>query len=196
MGLAMSSPGRPNDDQPQIDSSVLPMPTDIPAELASIAKEVHVLFENVLWSAQGQFEQMKLWRSMNVVLGVPAAVLAAVSGGTGLAAESSTKTPAILALVAAGFGAALTTLNPSRRVSQSQASASAFLELQTTARQLLTVDLAMMDRDTARGELATLTSRRDEVNRTADPPSWYAYWRASRNIKKGRQSNEVHSKRK
>ncbi|MDQ4142692.1 MAG: SLATT domain-containing protein, partial [Actinomycetota bacterium] len=129
---------------------LLEIPGDLEPKLRPIAQEISRLHENVLWSAQGQFEQMKLWRAMNALLGVPAAVLAAVSGGTGLAGRGSRAGPAILALIAAGFGGALTTLNPSRRVSQAQAAASVYLELQTQARQLLTIDLPDLSREEAR----------------------------------------------
>jgi hypothetical protein len=170
------------------------VPSDISADLRPIGEEVDRIHESVLWSAQGQFEQMKLWRSMNMVLGTPAAVLAAVSGGTGLAAEQVTSGPAILALLAAGFGAALTTLNPSRRVAQAQASANAYLEIQTSARQLLTVDLKGLGQDEARERLNVLTAQRNEVNRTADPPSRYANWRARKNVEMGGQTYEVDQK--
>jgi hypothetical protein len=170
---------------------LISVPEGLADELMPIGQELSRLHESVLWSAQGQFEQMKLWRAMNAVFGIPAAVLAAISGGTGLAADKHTATPAVLALVAAGFGAALTTLNPSRRVSQAQAAAGAYLELQTACRQLLLVDLATLAKDDAREQLGTLSARRDEVNRTADPPGLYAHWRARRNIEKGRQHHEV-----
>lgn len=167
------------------------IPRELPEELQSVAQELDRLHESVLWSGQGQFEQMKLWRSLNLVLGVPAAVLAAVSGGTGLASTHLTKTPAILALIAAAFGAALTTLNPSRRVAQSQASANAYLELQTSLRQLLTIKLVDMSKQEAMDELGNLSDRRDEVNRTADPPSRYAYWMGKRNITRGGQTYDA-----
>lgn len=167
------------------------IPADLSDELAPLAQEMHRIHESSMWSSQAQFEQMKLWRSMNILLGVPAAVLAAVSGGTGLAADQAMTLPSVLALLAAGFGAALTTLNPSRRVSQAQASANAYLELQTEARQLLTIDLPVSSREESRERLATLTARRDEVNKTADPPSLYARWRADRSIKRGGQTYEV-----
>jgi hypothetical protein len=135
---------------------------------------------------------MKLWRAMNMVLGIPAAILAAFSGGTGLAATQATKLPAVLALISAGFGAALTTLNPSRRVAQAQAVANAYLEIQTDARQFLTIRLRKMNLEEAQEQLGVLTARRDEVNKTADPVSTYAYWRAKRNISKsGGQDYEV-----
>lgn len=168
------------------------IPADLPGELSPIAKELDRIHESALWSAQGQFEQMKLWRTMNMVLGVPAAVLAAIAGGTGLAAHEHTAVPGIIALFSAGFGAALTALNPSRRVSSAQSAANAFLGIQTDARQLLTINLAHLTRDEALEALETLTARRDEVTGTADPPSTYAYWRSKRNITKtGGQTYEA-----
>lgn len=159
----------------------LPIPSGLDSNLLPVAEEISRIHESCLWSAQGQFEQMKLWRSLNLLFGVPAAALAAVAGGTGLAGNDSL-VPGVLALVSAGFGAALTTLNPSRRVTQSQASANAYLELQTAARQLLLVKLKTFSLEEALAELEALTERRNDANKTADPPSTYAYWRAKKNI--------------
>lgn len=159
----------------------LPIPTGLSSNLLRLADEINRIHESCMWSAQGQFEQMKLWRSLNLAFGVPAAALAAIAGGTGLAGND-THVPGVLALISAGFGAALTTLNPSRRVTQSQASANAYLELQTAARQLLLVKLVGLSEEDAHAELDNLTERRDDANKTADPPSTYAYWRAKKNI--------------
>ncbi len=161
---------------------VVDIPADIPSELEPIAKEIHRIHESAVWNSQGHFEQMKLWRAMNMVLGVPASVLAAIAGGTGLAATQATSVPGILALTAAGFGAALTTLNPSRRAELAHASATAYLEIQTAARQLLTVRLARLGFEEADEELRALTSRRDAVNKSADAINSYSYRRARRNI--------------
>lgn len=166
----------------------LAIPAGLSAEIQPIAAEVHRIHEAAMWSSQGQFEQMKFWRLANLFLGLPAATLAAISGGTGLATHTSNGIPAVLALIAAGFGAALTTLNPSRRVAQSYASANAYLEVQTAARQLLTIDLPHSDRDSARQALAKLSERRDEINKAADPPNFYARWRARHNIEAGGQT--------
>jgi hypothetical protein len=162
-------------------------PENLPKSHALLADEIERIHESAMWSAQCQFEQMKLWRWANLVLGVPAAVLAAVSGGTGLAEARDgdvSSWPAILALLAAAFGAALTTLNPARRVTQSQASGNAFLEVQTAARQLLLLDLADLSVAHARDQLRELSARRDELNKTADPPGRLAYWLAKRNLEK------------
>lgn len=167
-------------------------PKKLQTSLEPLADEIDRLHESALWSSQGQFEQMKLWRLANLVLGVPAAVLAAIAGGTGLASQNHHVRSAVLALLAAGFGAALTTLNPSRRVTQAHAAANAYSEIQTAARQLLTIDLVHLSYEDARTELANLSDRRDEVNKTADPPSLPARLRAKRGItKNGGQTYEV-----
>ncbi|HRJ06323.1 MAG TPA: SLATT domain-containing protein [Candidatus Saccharibacteria bacterium] len=171
------------------------MPDELPKTHEALGHEIDRLHESAKWSSQGQFEQMKIWRLANLLFGLPAAVLAAISGGTGLANVHSadpSSTPAILALLSAGFGAALTTLNPSRRVTQAQAAGNAYLEVQTAARQLLNVDLVEMSFADARAKLEELTVRRDEINKTADPPSRLAYWRAKRNLTKdGGQDYEI-----
>jgi hypothetical protein len=154
----------------------LAIPAGLSGDVRPIAEEVHRIHEAAMWSAQGQFEQMKLWRLTNLLLGLPAATLAAISGGTGLATHTSNGIPAILAL------------NPSRRVAQSYAAANAYLEVQTAARQLLMIDLPHSDRASAREALAKLSERRDEINKTADPPNIYARWRARRNIETGGQT--------
>lgn len=166
------------------------IPNDIPESHRAMAQEADRIHESALWSAQGQFEQAKLWRLINLMLGVPAAGMAAVSGGTALAGDVGVW-PGVLALAAAAFSATLTTVNASRRMTQAQASANAYLQLQTAARQFLVVDLVDMSREDARDTLRNLTNTRDELNKTADPPGRLAYRLSSRNINSGGQSYGV-----
>jgi hypothetical protein len=162
-----------------------------PYPLDEIRKEIDRIEESATWSAQGQFEHAKFWRLINVGMGVPTSLLAAVSGGTGLAAAGLRYFAAGCALLAAGLGGAMTTLNPGRRVAQAQAAANAYLALQTAARQLRLIDLEVMTPDEARVALQDLTTRRDELNQTADPPGRRAYKRAKKNLEEGGQTYAV-----
>jgi hypothetical protein len=166
------------------------VPDSLPESHRSIAQEADRIHESALWSSQGQFEQAKLWRLINLMLGVPAAALAAVSGGTALAGDVGIW-PGVLALAAAAFSATLTTVNASRRMTQAQAAANAYLELQTAARQFLTIDLTDLTREESRDALRGLTNTRDELNKTSDPPGRLAFKLATRNIEKGRQTYET-----
>ncbi|MGW3073638.1 SLATT domain-containing protein [Kitasatospora sp. NPDC001132] len=152
--------------------------------------EADRIHESALWSAQGQFEQAKLWRLINLFLGVPAAALAAISGGTALGGDLGIW-PGVLALASAALTATLTTVNASRRMTQAQASANAYLQLQAAARQFLTIDLADLTREDARDTLRNLTNTRDELNKTSDPPGRLAYRKSEKNISGGGQSYSV-----
>lgn len=151
------------------------------AELGAELKRVE---ESAMYSAQSQFEQAKIWRGTNLVIGGPAAVLAAISGGAGLADAGNRTLAAVLALVAAGLGAIVTTLNAAGRADRAHSSANTYLAIQTDARQLRNIDLPAMEPEAARQALADLTSRQQEANVSADIPARIAYRLAKRNIEK------------
>lgn len=74
-------------------------------------------------------------RAVNLVFGLPASVLAAISGATALASTGGRFVAGVLALAAAGFGAVLTTFNAGQRANRATAAANAYLAMQTSARQ-------------------------------------------------------------
>jgi len=157
----------------------------------AIEDELRRLEESSMYSGQIQFEAAKQWRSINLTLGIPASVLAAVSGATALAATTGRIVAGILALVSAAFGAILTTVNAAHRMNQSAAAANAYLEIQTAARQTRLIDLSYMNIDDVRAILGELTARRDEQNKKVEPPSRRAYQKARNNISSGGQTYAV-----
>lgn len=159
-----------------------------------VREELERIEEAARYSAQSQFSSAKFWRGLNLALGVPAAVLAAVAGATGLADTTSAHTAALIALVAAGLTAVMTTLNAAQRAEQSRVSASAYLTLQSDARIARTIDVPHLAGDEARRRLAELSDRRTAINDTAPVPAFLAYRLGARNIKKGRQTYQVDSK--
>jgi hypothetical protein len=167
------------------------MPDDSIADASrrqAIDTELLRLEESARDSSQSQFEQTKRWRGVNLGLGLPASLLAAASGATALAATAGRITAGVLAILAAAFGAILTTVNASHHMNQAASAANAYLEIQTAARQFREIDLPSMEIDEARQMLAELTSRRDEQNKTAEPPSSRAWKKAKAVIDKGGQT--------
>ncbi|WP_123451900.1 SLATT domain-containing protein [Streptomyces sp. PanSC19] len=157
----------------------------------SIEKELRRLEESAMYSAQIQFEQTKQWRGVNLALGVPATLLAAISGTAALVNTSGRIAAGICALASAAFGAILTTVNASHRMNQAAAAANAYLEIQTAARQAREIDLPHCSIEEARSNLAELTARRDEQNKTAEVPNKRSYRKAQRNIEGGGQTYAV-----
>lgn len=165
-------------------------PTDADRREA-IADELERLEESAKYSAQSQFEQAKRWRVINLWLGVPASGLAAIAGATALVTAAGRVIAGLVALTSAVLGAILTTINASHRMNQAAAAANAYLEIQTAARQAREIDLPSWTMEEARSALAELTARRDEQNKTAEPPSQRAYLRGKANIEGGGQTYGV-----
>ncbi|MET7368071.1 SLATT domain-containing protein [Streptomyces sp. NPDC005566] len=153
--------------------------------------EFRRLEESAMWSAQCQFEEGKRWRATHWALGLPATLLAAVAGTTALVESTGGTTAGILALLSAGLGAVLTTVNASQRASQAVAAANVYLSIQTAARQHREIDLPDWTSTGAREALAALTARRDEQNAGTDPPSRRAYRKARANLNAGGQTYTV-----
>lgn len=157
----------------------------------AIRAEFQRIEESSMYSSQAQFEQTKKWRGVNYMLGIPASLLAAAAGGTALAATAGRYAAGIMAIAAAALGALLTTINATHHMNQASSAANAYLEIQTAARQYRLIDLPTGDLSDARQQLAELTARRDEQNKTAEPPSRSAYKRATANVESGGQSYET-----
>jgi len=156
-----------------------------------IADELRRLEEDATYASQSQFETSKFWRLWHWLLGIPAAVLAAVAGFTGLASVTGRVPAAILALIAAVLGGLLTTVEPNKRVRQGQTAAVAYNEVRIGARQARLVDLPGAQLEDARGQLRELTEQKQQVDRVAEPPNTYAFWRARRNVEAGRLQHRV-----
>jgi hypothetical protein len=158
---------------------------------AEIAKELLRIEEDAIYSAQTQFSSAKFWRGLNIALGIPAAVLAAVAGTTVLAEAVSPAVTAATALTAAAMTAALTILNAAQRAEQSRTVANSYLALRAEARVCRAVDLPVLEDVEARNRLGQLLTRRCTVNEAAPVPSLLAYLLGRRNIDKGRHEHEV-----
>ena len=81
--------------------------------------------------------------------------------------------------------------NAAHRSNRASSAANAYLEIQTAARQLRLIDLPNLYVEDARAELAALTSRRDEQNRTAEAVNRFAYHRAGKTLDRGGQDYTV-----
>jgi hypothetical protein len=150
-----------------------------------IEDELKRIEESATYSSQSQFAQAKLWQSVNLVVGLPAALLAAVSGGTALAGLVGTNAAAGMALGAAAFAALALTLNASERARQSHAAANAYLGLLGAARRVRTVELLELTFEQARDQLDEIGRRADEINQSAPIPSRWAFWRGRKNVERG-----------
>jgi hypothetical protein len=167
----------------------------VATETDAVGVELSRIEEAAMYAGQAQFEQAKYWRAVNLCLGVPAAILAAIAGGTALASTAGRVPAGIVALVAAGLSAITTTLNAAQRTEQAQAAGNLYLALQSDARIAREADLPRQSFDDAREVLAELRKRQDDINASSALPARFAYWRAKKNIESGGQSYAVDPRR-
>jgi hypothetical protein len=157
----------------------------------AIRDELARLEEGTMYASQTQLEQSKRWSRANLWLGICASALAGVAGTLALANDASKDLAGVIALVAAVLAVILTSLNANARTNACASAGNAYLAIQNEARQLRLVDLDHQLIDESRSQLAELTARRDEQNKTAEVPSRAAYRRAKKNIRTGGQSYVV-----
>ncbi|GAA0503427.1 hypothetical protein Ade02nite_35890 [Paractinoplanes deccanensis] len=102
------------------------------------------------------------WGRVYFALGLPSAVLAGVAGATGLASTSGRIPAAIIALVAAGLGAAATFLDGARHREHHTAMSAAWQSLASDAHTHLLADVPSADwlRTDGRAALQALSRRR------------------------------------
>ncbi len=160
-----------------------------------ILTEAKRIEESAKYSAQGQFEQAKIWSKRSTFLGIPSSGLGAVAGIGGLADLFGNKVTGLLAIGAAFLTAIMTTLNYSKKIDQTHASANAYLALQQDARIFVEIDLNTINAQAGREALSELVARQQEINKTAIIPSPRAYKKAQENIKKGGQTYKVDGKK-
>ena len=147
--------------------------------------------ESAKWSGQIQFEQAKIWRGSNYLIGIPATAIGAIAGAATLATTVGRVWAGVAVLVASALTAIMTTLNLSRHKDEALVAANAYLAVQQDARQFYEIDLHKFAYDEARQTLNELTARAQEVNKSAPLVSKRAYKRAKKNIEDGGQTYEV-----
>jgi hypothetical protein len=164
-----------------------PVPPNVPAALVPVGGELSRLEESARFSSQTQFEAAKAWQRWNFCLGVPASLFGLFSGGGAFIGTFPRWVVGTAALVGAALAGAMTVLAAERRAQRGKTCANTFHDIQDDARRLLLIDLATLNPDEARTQLASLTDRYSETRHAADAPNRRAYDRAKKNDLEGGQ---------
>lgn len=163
------------------------VPSETPADLREVGKELSRIEERARYSSQGQFEQAKLWRKVNGVLGTFTAIVTALAGVLTFAADNPKGWAGAAAIGASLLVAAMTAIAPERRADRAERAANSYLGIQTRARRALLIDLPQMSKDEGATHVEVLSTDMDDTNRNADPISGLARRKGSQNIDSGGQ---------
>jgi hypothetical protein len=145
-------------------------------ERAAIAAEAALIEKNANYASEAQFATSNLWRTVQLWVTIPAAVLAAIAGGTALATTAGRLVAGCMALAAAALSATSAALGAPSRVAQHQSAGSGFLALRNAARVFTLVDLPLAPAADARAGLASPEARHDEISSHAVLTPRLAWW--------------------
>lgn len=171
----------------------LESPVD-PDLLAALRDESERIEEDCLYSSRGHFEAAASWSRAHYRIGVPAAILAAVAGGSALA--DNVTIAAGVGLLVTALSALAVFLNPSDRSHQHHAAGTRFNEVRNKARVFREIDLRTGPEPTRLAEdLKGLGMARDELNKASPQIPRWAFERARRSIEAGEAAYRVDSGR-
>jgi len=166
---------------------------DIKEKLIDEAKRIE---EDSLYSAKGHFEAANKWRNIHLWLGLPTAVLAALSGVSALAQfDFHDILAAFLAILVTALASVITFLNPNEKASSHQDAGNKYNSLRNKVRIFHEIDCV------GKSSVEELTERlkefaglRDELNQTSPQIPREAYEKARKGIEEGEADYEVNKK--
>jgi len=163
-----------------------------------IIKEAKRVKEDSLYSAKGQFVAANFWTNFHLWIGVPTAILAAVSGASALSEFDYHHIIAgFLAIIVTALIAVTTFLNPNEKATSHRNAGNKYNSLRNKARIFCEIDSYGKDSDQElTKQLKELAKQRDELNQnTPQIPRW-AFKRARKGIEEGEADYKVDKKNK
>jgi len=155
--------------------------TDLITKLANEARRVE---EDTEHSFKGHYNAAARWSRYHMLIGLPAALLAAIAGAA--AFRDQPEWAGSLALVSTALTTVLTFLKPSERAEMHKAVAGQYQSLRNQARIFREIRLLDgMTPEEAKGRLFGLAEERDELNQRAPAIARGDYELAKRDIDGG-----------
>lgn len=169
------------------------MPSSETTELLQkMVLEIQRIEEDCTYSYKGHFNAAEDWKSWNLVLGLPAAVVTGLAGATAFADQAMWA--GILAIIGTAMTTTLTFLKPSDHATSHKAFGDQFLGLRNAARIFREIELIStedQDLQALKKRLRELSVKKDELNQTAPVIPRKAYELARKDIEEGRHQHAV-----
>jgi len=160
------------------------MPEDQVA--AAVAKEAERIEEDALYSAKRHFNAAAYWNNLHLVLGLPTALIAGISGISALSGFNHHSLLAgALAILVAGLTALTTFLNPSQRATYHHDFGNRYNALRNKARILREIESLTTSPAELTKEIKALNRERDELNQKAPQTPRWAFTQARAGIEEG-----------
>lgn len=155
-----------------------------------LIKEVFRMEEDALHSMKGHYNAADTQNKLHLILGLPAAIIAAIAGGSALG--DYTVAASILAFITAALAGAMTFMKPSEKAEQHKSSASRYHSLRNRLRKFREIEVSTNDDFSALKEaLLQFGETHNELNEISPPIPRKAYELAKKDIDAGRATYQV-----
>jgi len=146
--------------------------------------------EDALHSMKGHYNDADVQNKLNLKLGLPAAIISTVSGGTALSEQVGMA--AMLAFVTAVLVGAMVFLKPSEKSEQHKSSASRYHSLRNNVRTFREITIFTNDDiSELKSELHKYSEQLNELNEICPQISRVSYEKAKKDIDEGRAKYRV-----
>ena len=151
------------------------------SQRAAIQAEVARVHESAVFSAPGQFEAAKAWRTLHWTLGVLTAGLSTLAAVLTFATDAQVASgiPAVVAAIAATV---LMSSRPGKLAERSVARGNDYTTLRNDARRVLHVQVPNDEVGVLQEALDGLAGRASDLDHTSEPILCFACNKAKRNI--------------
>lgn len=156
--------------------------------MAAFVREAKRVEEDSLYSAKSHFEAGRRWSRVHLWLGLPAAALSAIAGGSAFGGHDVLA--GSLALVVAGLTAVMTFLSPDDKASRHQLAGARYNAVRNSARVFYEVTVLRGGADLST-QLASLCERRDTLNLESPQIAGWAFQKGRKAIESGEASYQV-----
>lgn len=156
-----------------------------------IVKECARIEEDAEHSFKSHYNAADFWSNINLLLGLPAALLGAIAGGAS-AADGSQATVTATAFLSTALVTCLTFLKPGEKSDAHKSAGNLYQILRNKTRLFREIDFdeSLSDAD-AKKKLILLVDRRDELNSTMPTIPRKSYEKAKKDIDEGRAKYSV-----
>jgi hypothetical protein len=157
-----------------------------------ITKEAKRIKEDSLYSAKGHFYAAQFWTNLHLWFGIPATIMAAVSGASALSQFDNHQIIAgILAILVAALSAVSTFINPNEKANIHHSAGNRYNSLKNRARIFSEIDMNLDTDENLLKKFRSLSTERDELNeKSPQIPKW-AFRKARQGIEDGETQYKI-----
>ncbi len=165
------------------------METSIKEKIITETKRIE---EDVIHSAKGHFNAAADLKRLHLWLGIPATIIASLSGASTLADFSHHLiVTSILSLITAALAALITFMNPNERASAHLKGGNEYNALKNKLRIFREIECEVGEEEEIKNKLLILSDKRDQLNSELPQVPLKAFRKARKGIEEGEATYKV-----